>query len=54
MIRGKQFGSVGKPPTQLKDEVTCRAVKGPDERPVRDALDVATLASFTLASSSTV
>jgi hypothetical protein len=53
MIPGKQFGSVGTPPTQLKGEVTCRAVKGPDERPVRHVRDVATLASFTFASSST-
>ncbi|HYU48196.1 MAG TPA: hypothetical protein VEK84_18695, partial [Terriglobales bacterium] len=41
MIRGKQFGSgqYELNTESTKDEATCRAVKGPDERPLRDALD---------------
>jgi hypothetical protein len=41
MIRGKQFGSgqYELNTESTKDEPTCRAVKGPDERPLRDALD---------------
>jgi hypothetical protein len=41
MIRGKQFGSgqYELNTESIKDEATCRAVKGPDDRPLRDALD---------------
>ena len=41
MIRGKQFGSgqYELNTESTKDEATCRAVKGPDDRPLRDALD---------------